>query len=210
MTTQTPLPTATPVQEATAVLSQDAVRLTQAWQDALQALWDGYSEQWRRATELMLGLLTPPQPADGDGQPLIQRLGEASRAVGEAQGALTQAWLSMPFWLAGTGSPVALQAATVRLAEAHRELLLAGLAATLAWQRTATAQSERVVATVEQAADAQVQLVRRLANDTRELQQATLDATRSTVSATRETANRVLIPGGLLPPTATGEPRRDR
>jgi hypothetical protein len=211
MTTQTAVPAETPVQEATAVLSQDAMRLTHAWQDGLQALWDGYTEQWRRATELTLGLLTPPQPADGDGRPLLQRLGEASRAVGAAQGAFTQAWLSMPFWLAGTGSPVDLQAATVRLAEANRELLLAGLAATRAWQQTATAQSERVVTTVAQAADAQVQLVRRLANDTREVQQATLDATRSTASATREATNRVRQPGGVLSPgTAPSEQRRDR
>jgi len=174
------------------VLSQDGARLARAWQDGVAALFDGYGEQLRRFGELGAGWAGAGMWNGGDLSRMVGRISEATRALGDAHAAVTAEWLRAPLWLTGAASPIDLQASYVSLLEANRELTSAYLEAMLGWQRAFTPGSERAADTVRDAGAAQTQTARRLANDAREVQQATVDATRSTVSAVRETTNRTI------------------
>ena len=182
----------TPAQQAMEVLSQDGARIARAWQDGVAALFDGYGEQLRWFTELGTGYVGAGLWDGGELSRLAGRIGEATYALGEAHAAVAAEWLRAPLWLSGAASPIDLQASYVRLLEASRELTSAHLEAALGWQRALSAGGERAAETVREAVDAQTQTARRIANDAREVQQATVDATRSTVSAVRETTNRAL------------------
>ena len=205
MTTSTPPRAETPIQQALEVLSQDTVRLARAWQDGLAALVDGYSEQLRRFAALATGGMGMGLQDDGAWPRVVGRITDATRQLTDAQSAVAREWLRAPFWLTDTAAPLDLQAAYVRLFEASRELTAAYVEAALGWQRALTASSERAAETLQEAVDVQTQTARRLANDAREAQQATVDATRSTVSAVRETTNRTVTQAVPLP---NGAPTR--
>ena len=200
MTMRTPPRAETPIQQSMEVLSQDTTHLARAWQDGVAALIAGYGEQMRRFTELAMGVAGMGPWDGGELQRVMGRIADATRELTDAQSAVAREWLRAPFWLTDTSGPLDLQAAYVHLFEANRELAAAYLDAALGWQRTVTTQTERAAGTVQEAVDAQVQTARRLANDAREAQQATLDATRSTVSAVRETTNRVVVQATPTPP----------
>ena len=192
MTSETRFTMETPPQQVMGVMSQDVARLTRAWQDGLAALFGGYGDQLRQLTEISTSFFRPGM-LDGDElQQIVGRITEATRELTNAQAAVAQEWLRAPFWLTGTASPADLQASYVRLFEASRDLVSAYLEAALNWQRALTAGTERATETVREAVDAQTATARRLANDAREAQQATIDATRSTVSAAQEVTNRAV------------------
>jgi methyl-accepting chemotaxis protein len=182
----------TPPQQAMEVLSQDGVRLARAWQDGIAALLDGYGEQMRRFAELNAIFIQPDARVAGELQQAIGRIIETTQALNEAQAGVAREWLRAPLWPTGAASPIDLQAGYVRLFETHRDLASAYLDAALGWQRAIGAGGERAAETVREAVDEQTRTARRLANDAREVQQATIDATRSTASTVREVSNRAV------------------
>lgn len=173
-------------------MAADATRMTNAWQDGMQAIMGGYGDQWRRLTELGTGFYGL-RWLDGDQvRETLQRLGEGTREVVAAQTAVNAEWLRAPLWLTGAASPVDLQARYFRLFDAQRELFRIYLDAALGWQRAMTGATEQAVETAREAADVQVQTARRVANDAREVQQVTVDAARNTTQAVRETTQRAV------------------
>lgn len=181
-----------PTNTQTKTLSQDATRLSNAWQDGMQALWSGYGDSLRRFTELSTSLWSPRAAAQPELRETLERIAATSRDVTNAQLAVAGEWLRIPYWFTGGASPADLQSRYFQLVDARRQLARAYLDAARDWQRAMTGVVEQVTETVKDEVDEQVQTARRLSNDARDAQQATLDATRRTTSAAQEGASRVV------------------
>jgi len=170
----------------------DATRITRAWQDGAQAMVSGYGEQWRRMAEMSATMLQPRWLEENGLRETVEKISEGTREVTSAQVAIAGEWLRAPLWLTGSASPLDLQARYTRLFEAQRGLLRAYLDALTGWQRAMAGATERATAVAKDAVDAQTLTARRVANDVRDVQQATIEATRDAAEAARDAASRTV------------------
>lgn len=179
------MPTETP--------NETTPRATRAWQDGTRALFEGYTDTWRRWSELGSTLWqsrgSERTVAMGE---MIQKIAVQTREVATAQAAIAGEWLRAPMWLTGAASPADLQARYAHLFEAQRALVGSYLDAAMNWQRTLTGMTERVTETAREVTNDTAATARRVANDAREVQQATVDATRQTAATAADTASRAV------------------
>lgn len=169
-----------------------ASRATEAWQEGARTLLSGYGDGFRRLSEMNAAFWQPRLLDREKIRESLERIGQGTREVANAQVAVAGEWLRAPLWLSGAASPADLQARYTQLFDAQRELVRTYLDAALGWQRTVTSAAEqtaeKVTETARAAVDAQARTAKAVANDAREAQQATVEATRESATAVRETA----------------------
>jgi len=170
-------------------------RVTQAWQDALEATLGACGEQLRRLTQLGFALFSP-RLLDRVQVPQSQeQLAERTAEVLSAQAAVAGAWLRSPWWLVGVGSAADLPTSFVRLLEANSQLAEAAVDAVLAWQRALTTPAE----TARAAVDAQTSTAaQRLVEDAGEARWATFDASRHEIDAAGVAAGPVVAEARMV------------